>query len=424
MGWEDEIEISGLSDKKMPRIEANSHASENSYKLLIRCAETPIARIIVQEGVPLDLPYLEGEGLTIRVVKSSLTLIQVVDDELKERNLHWLKRAMSEWAKSSIPCASPEIMVQQFAELGYSQVGKQLLKGLRVITEAELREAFKTSDADNVGLHVVHAFVHDEEPGSSSLAVRNVLEHLHPSGVKKIDVANFSELAALGADVVYIYEDGLWSGVELVKRLAAICRTTHFKDSNVQLHFRYGVTSDAGLVAARLFAKRERIGRVQFRAAAPENHFTFLKPGVDTCLRKLADRSDESIRQALDAEIEPYAFRADAGWADSRSSAINVCSKIGEQLVKPFLERKAKEKFDAKKGSDAGLVLKEISDEKVAKWGLGALGFASTVVFASSIPKPALPLLWLDGQVSIDGRTVKWRPLFWDARRTGSADKV
>ncbi|MFI4940599.1 MAG: hypothetical protein ACHP7O_09715, partial [Burkholderiales bacterium] len=273
VGWEVGIELSALDDKKLPRREARNYIEENSHDLLTKFAGQNFARVIIQEGVPLDIEFLEEEGIPVRHVKSRLTLLQVVDDELRDRNLHWHGRAMSEWSKSSIQHASPDVMVQQFAELGYPQIGKQLLKSLRVVTEADLKEAFKTSDAEKLGLHVVHAFVHDDEPGSSSLAVRNVLEHLYPLGdVVKIDVANLAEVARLKADVVYVYEDGLWSGVELVKRLNAICKTTHFKDSDVQLHFKYGVTSDAGLVAARLFAKRERIGRLQFGAATPGNH--------------------------------------------------------------------------------------------------------------------------------------------------------
>jgi hypothetical protein len=135
----------------------------------------------------------------------------------------------------------------------------------------------------------------------------------------------------------------------------------------------------------------------------------------------LTDRSDREIRKTLDAEIEPYAFRNTAGWADDQSSAISVCSKIGEQLIRPFLERHAKKKCED--NENTGFSPIQISDEKVAEWELGALGFASTIVFASSIPKPVLPLLWLEGTVSVEGKSVKWRPLFWDARRTGSADK-
>lgn len=424
VGWEAGIELISLDDKKLPRQEAIFRTENNSNDLLLKFSEQQYERVIIQEKVSLDIEYLEQEGLPVRQVKSRLTLIQVISDELKGRYLHWHGWAIREWEKSSIPHASPDELVQQFAELGHSQIGKQLLKNLRVITEADLRNSFKISEAETIGLRVVHAFVHDNEPGSSSIAIKNILEHLYPpEDVVAIDVSDLTKVVQLNADVVYIYEDGLWSGVELVKRLNAICETAHFKESNVQIHFKYGVTSDAGLIAARLFAKRERIGRLQFRAATPINHFTFLKSGIDTCLPHLTDQSDNEVRKALDSEIEPYAFRIASGWGEDRAAAISVCSEIGEQLIRPFLERREKQKSEDKKETVKDSSPIEVSQEKVARWGLGALGFASTIVFASSIPKPVLPLLWLDGTVTLKGRSVKWRPLFWDARRTGSAGR-
>src|SRR5450830_1809898 len=401
-GWKNFIEIFTLNDKKRPRLEAKIYSNENSNEL-----------IIVHEGVSVDLRLLEQEDLPLKRVASLKTLLKEITSKLKERKLHWYSYAMNEWEKSSIQCASPDVMVQQFSELGYSKIGKQLLKGLRVVTEHELRTAFTISDAEKIGYKVVHAFIEDGEPGSSSIAIRNVLEHLYPpEDVMEIHIEKLDQIAALEADVLYIYEDGLWSGVEIVKRLNAICLTTVFKESNIQLHFKYGVTSDAGLIAARLFAKRERIGRLYVAAAKPENHFTFLKSGIDTCFSHVIDQNDKQIRDALDMEIEPYAFRFKADWDDSLH-AMDVCLQIGKQLVRPFLERRQKEK-----GSDVS----QVSDEKVTRWGLGALGFASTVVFASSVPKPVLPLLWLTGRVNLNGNSINWRPLFWDARRTGKVD--
>lgn len=425
IGWEEEIEIISLDDKKLSRHDLKNRAINNSHNLLIKFSDENFSRIIIQSDAPLDFDYLEHENLPVKLVKSRLTLIQVINDELKSRNLHWLGRSMSEWEKSSIPHASPDVMVQQFAELGYPQIGKHLLKSLRVVTKADLKNAFMAADPQNLGFNVIHAFVHDDEPGSSSFAVKDVLEHLHPinGSVVTINASNLKDLTCLNADVVYVYEDGLWSGVELVKRLNLISGSEDFKKSNVQFHFKFGVTSDAGLIAARLFSKREKISRFQFSPAILGNHFTFLKAGTNSCFPFLEDRNDDAIRKALDAEIEPFAFREEAGWGTERGAAISVCSNIGKQLIKPFLERREIEKESAGKIEAVEAKNPEISQAKIDRWALGALNFASTIVFDSSIPKPVLPLFWLNGTVSLNGKTVKWRPLFWDARRTGTADK-
>jgi hypothetical protein len=425
VNWKDEIELLAFDKKKLPKDQAKNYIEENSKLLLNKLAEQEFERIVVMESVQINIDLLKDEQLPIRVIKSGLTFSKVIIEELKIRNLHWQSYAMIQWSKSSIKHASPDVLVQQFAELGYSQIGKHLLKNLRVVTDAELRESFKTSDAEKIGLRVVHAFFHDDESGSSSITIKNVLEHLYPSSeVVAIDIANLEQMVKSSPDVVYIYEDGLWSGVELVKRLNAICSRAEFRNSNVQLHFKYCLTSDSGLIAARFFAKREYFGRLQFTAATHGNHFTFLKSGFDTTLMHLTDPSDNQIRETLDAEIEPHAFRNNALWENDRETAVFVCSEIGKQLIRPFLLRQAMEKVNVDCNVNVTTTIESVSEEKIERWQLGAAGFASTVVFASSVPKPVLPLFWLEGNVSLGGKTVNWRPLFWDARRTGCADKL
>lgn len=335
--------------------------------------------------------------------------------------MHWYNHAKHEWENSSLKCATPEAWVQQFVELGYGHIAKHLLKNLRVITDADLREAFKTSEAERIGLNIAHAFFEDDEPGSSSIAIQNVLEHMYtlPDKVIKINLASANSLANINADVLFVYEDGLWSGVELVRRLNAMCKTEHFTKSSLQLHFKYGATSDVGLLAARLFAKREGLSRIQFYPAKSSRHFKFLKDGVNG-FDHLNGQNDAAIRSALDMEIEPYAFQSVELWGEERKKAISVCAEIGEQLVRAFLERKEQAKSNT---VESGVNNKSIhvSDEKVTQLKLGAGSFASTIVFASSIPKPVLPLMWLQGRVTLGNKSVNWRPLFWDARRTGFA---
>lgn len=404
----------------MNRYDLKKQSEKNTADILSKYDDKSFVNLIVHNCLPLNIDRLKSEEIPVKCVSSVKVLLSEAEEILKKHNLHWRGYAIREWEKSSIKCASPDAWVQQFAELGHGQVAKHLLKSLRVVTESELQEAFKISETEKIGLNVAHAFFQDEEPGSSSIAIQNVLQHMYlPDEVIKLNLASADSLAHVKADVLFVYEDGLWSGVELVKRLNAICKTVHFNKSNLQLHFKYGATSDVGLSAARLFAKREGLARLQFRPAKPSHHFKFLKEGIDTCFEHINNKNDDVIRKALDMEIEPYAFRSLAMWGDERKNAILVCEKIGEQLVRPFLERKKRAKNIKVEKDDN---LSDITEEKIAQLRLGALGFASTIVFASSIPKPVLPLMWLNGPVNLDGKTTNWRPLFWDARRTGQAD--
>lgn len=410
IGWEQVIEVRAVNAKEQ--------GCENlTEAILFEHYDVPYDEVISQLGL-VDADLLTDEGVVNRVSKSVATLYKVVLERLKQLGLHWREYAIEEWTKSTLGSASPDEWVQQFSELGIRDVGRHLLKCLRVITDAEQRRAFKVSGVDQIGLRVGHAYIHEDEPGSSSIAIKNILEHMHAEGeVISLDLAKLEVLEKLEFDVLYVYEDGLWSGVEVVKRLKMLCEQAILDRSKIQIVFKYCVTSDAGLSAARLYAVQNAAGRFQFPSGGTDYHFSFLKSGVDTRFSGLDDRSENNIRMAIDSAIEPYAFSFASVWGDLKEEAENACSNIGSQLVRHYFERRAGSSGEEKSAPPDRHML-----EKVDRLKLGAMGFASTIVFASSIPKPVLPLMWLDGDVSFNGKKLKWRPLFWDARRTGWAE--
>ncbi|MBN3844607.1 hypothetical protein [Burkholderia sp. Ac-20349] len=376
--------------------------------------------VLALPHLAVDLQRLKEEEIPLRETNTVVTMCKVLGEELRARRLHWEDFSHDEWQKSTLGLTTPKQWVQQFGELGFSNIGRQLLKGLRVITERELRDAFSVSRDQIVGLRVGYAYIKDDEAGSSSLSIKNILEHYYPSkDVFAVDLNSIDRLTEMDKDVVFVFEDGLWSGVELVRRLKTIHASEPFRQGSLQLHFRYGATSDSGLIAARLFARRERSSRVQFSAASTGYHFRFLRPSVESEVTRILTEDDDFIRKLLDTAVEPYAFREDVGWGQERDEAISICSEIGRQLVLPFLRRK-KTRPNTTEQSEAQVAYADIADDDIRKWELGASRFASTVVFATSIPKPVLPLMWLSGKVTLKERTVNWKPLFWDVRRTGT----
>jgi hypothetical protein len=110
----------------------------------------------------------------------------------------------------------------------------------------------------------------------------------------------------------------------------------------------------------------------------------------------------------LHKHVEPFAFRSLA-WEGQNAKAVNVCGSIGSQLVQAWQARVSGGAPNA---------------SKIAKFAKGGGGFASLTVFASSVPKVCLPLLWLDGPVTHSGTTINWRPLFADARRIRDLDML
>lgn len=379
------------------------------------------------QGSSLDKRTLNRRGIEIDHAASIKTLFTKIKSTLRDTLLDWKEHARSEWEKSSIGHISTDVWYQQLAENGQRDLAKKLLKALKVITQADLRKSFKRDGAsDDVGQSCLHAYIKDGEPGSSSITIQNVLDHMFPIGtVHPLDLADERFFDEVNVDVLYIYEDGLWSGVELVKRLCYLAGRESFMKSKTRIEFKYSVLSDAGLSAGRIAASNYPSGKFVINPGG--ERFNFFREGVDSQFSHLTDRTDANVRKAVDESIEPYVFSIPSLWGASRETAMETCADIGAQLIKPYLERQAREKARqqaAKEGmteSDLGSQVIEIDESKIARWQLGAERFGSTIVFESSVPKPVLPLMWLHGPVTIGDRQLEWQPLFWDARRIGTA---
>jgi hypothetical protein len=365
--------------------------------------EGNVLRIFVEKSLKVKCSPLEQEGVKIRSC-SAATIRSELFKELEKRHYHWLSHSVHEWEKAGIRHLHPQAWRSQFAKLGFDWVGEGLLKQLSVISDAELLDGVRVHDDEILGLSVGHGCVLDREPGSSSINVSDLLQHTYTSTILEID---FEEQpgAANDLDRLYVYEDGLWSGVELVKRLAMLSKWPAVQSRDLQVNFKFAATSDAGLCAARHFLRRERLTSVDISTGGVR-HFKLLREGALESLAEQRHASDDDLRRSLDSHVEPFAFKDDTQWKGRAVEAMDICRRIGDQLVRPWIVRT--------KGHDQ-------LDERAAKWALGAFGFASLTTFSKSVPKPVLPLLWLNGEVEIGGITVDWRPLFWDARRTGAS---
>lgn len=399
-GWDDQIKIIPFKIDLQSTEIIEQQLTEDIQKY-------DISKILVDKNLRVNCSKFKGERIKVRSC-SQKTIRREICEELINRRLHWLPYSINEWNKSGIRYFHPQRWCDQFSSLGYTWIGQGLLKQIRVISDAELRYDVLVSATEQIGLRVAHGYISDREPGSSSINIKDILEHLYNMPIIEIDLNTAPPLLINELNILYIYEDGLWSGVELVKRLALLAEWQPVRSQKLKVIFRYGATSDAGLLAGRNFIQREGLTSSIEILPAKSNHFTMLKEDVlNDTLRQIGLVMDEEFRHSLDNCVLPYAFRVSNIWKGKINEATDICRDIGLQLVRPWLQRTKK---------DDGVL-----ENKVAKWSLGAFGFASMITFSMSIPKPVLPLLWLSGDVNMGGKNIKWKPLFWDARRIGSS---
>ena len=195
-------------------------------------------------------------------------------------------------------------------------------------------------------------------------------------------------------DEFILHEDGLWTGSEAVRRLRAMQKAP----PSAPVVFKYGVVSDFGIRVARQAIRSLGLKGLVSVDATASDEVAFLKDEALGPLDLGLDLLPDVYFKSLHQHVQPLAFMPKANWSGGERE---FCRRIGEQLVTRWL------KHD---GDDP-------SEESIGRFALGGGEFASTILFSRSIPKVCLPLLWLDGLVSLNGKTVNWRPLFVDSRR-------
>lgn len=337
---------------------------------------------------------VESHKLSMKAIE------RVVNEHLQATGRHWKTHATAQIERFEGPRSSLDGWLQQFARLGCIDVGRKIASQLNVIkTGAFPNTAFKILAADLLGARRAHCYIEDHDIGGSWGEMRALLTHAYPTGsvfpVHWNEAAGSIEFPDEDVDEIVIHEDGLWSGHETVRRLKSIAASP----PPAAIILKFGVVSDFGLMVTRQAIRKLGLnGKVTVDASASEV-VTFLAQDIRESLRLGLGMDAAEYYQSLHEFVDSLAFRVPGYWLPEE---IELCEAMGAQLVRHWLRDKDKQ---------------EPSDEKVKKYSLGGGGFASTILFSRSVPKVCLPLLWLDGPVSIGDRDLFWKPLFVDARR-------
>jgi hypothetical protein len=336
-----------------------------------------------------------------------------VKREIEDKKLSWKSRAQTEWLEQTDGHNTVDGWLQQFNELGIGWVGTALLRQFTVISDTELKRSLETNKFDFFGLSVAHLSIKDKDRGGSPLKILHFLGQMYPGqSIGELDLDKLEDFPFSRYAVVYIYEDGLWSGVELGKRLGKLLAHDATKFGNCRIHFRYGAVCDVGLYSARELLRGEQGRRFIVERAGLEELNLRVLSYDDAAIQKLllANRNAErppvgGAQACLDHEVRPYAFSRPEYWDGRAGEGEQICRELGAQLV---LQRDPSE--------NDGL---PITAEAAAKDSLGSMNYGMMHMFASSVPKTVLPLFYLPGNVTFREKTVNWKPLIWDRRRIG-----
>lgn len=331
------------------------------------------------------------------------TMERIVKDHLEATGRHWRVHAAAQVKKFEGPSAALDGWLQQFAILGDPKIGRKIAAQLRVIPTGGLPStAFRVHQGNVLGSRRANCYIQDDDEGGSWVEMQVLLTHAcPPSSVFPVhwdENAGTITFPDKSVDEFVVHEDGLWSGHETVRRLRAIAATPPAGS----VIFRFGVVTDFGLMVARQAIRSLGLnGKVSIDASASEV-IPFLKDDLHETLHFGLEMPADDYYGALHDFVRSFAFSASGYWSPDE---IRICEELGGQLVDRWLTQK-----DGKPPSK----------EKIQRYALGGGRFASTVLFSRSVPKVCLPLLWLDGPVTLGGKKVVWKPLFVDARRVSN----
>ena len=293
-----------------------------------------------------------------------------------------------------------DVWLQQFNELRSPSVGRKLAAQLRVVQPDQMpSEPFKLRPADMLGLNDAYCFVCDNDEGGSWGDIKSMLMHGQPQG--KVHAVGWDKHAetltfpSMPVDRFVVYEDALWSGSETVRRLKALAKLP----APAPIVLKFGIVADFGLLVCRHAIRQLGLTSQVSIDTTSSELVRFVMNPLPPHLDLGSAMSTENYFKELHGYVGMGALDAGSLWTEQE---IVFCKDVGSQLIAQWLSRKS----DTAPTSDA-----------VALFAMGGGGFASTTLFSRSIPKVCLPLLWLDGVVTIGARQLNWRPLFVDARR-------
>ena len=307
----------------------------------------------------------------------------------------------------------------QFAKPQCGWIGDALLKLLDFwpsskVCDHLLRSVHMSSEEQQKWLNAYDAIAFNEaRSGDSSAIVCRFAKKLFGSLVedRRVDFATYFANGTPSGRVLFL-EDCLMTGSEIIKLFKRI-PVDALRQAEIDLHFATGTAF--GQQRLQMHLDREKLPNV--RICVPSAGFLPNLTTVGTSAVQSGQLLDEHFELARPEYVmDGINVRAAKLFNDDeRKRMLRFCTRVGEPLMRAHLERK---------GWSADRI-----NALMPEWGLGPSGLGLLTTFAHGVPKPALPLLWLGGDIDVklEGHRYvrgRWKPLFGRAAIVAPANSA
>lgn len=345
-------------------------------------------------------------------VPSTAELRRLLPQILVSSGLDWLSRLLHFLGHYHIEINREAVGAwrAQFRVFGGEWVGDALLKlqdfwPSRRVSEALFRppsgDARSTDDEIDAWLKEYDylAFNHPDSGDSSTMVCRLAKTRIgRPLADKRSDFKNCVENASSPARILFL-EDCIATGKEIVELLDKL------PPEKIRLHkidVRFAVGTCSALRRLEAYLKAKEFSNIRVLPPSDGLVENLTKEALALPEGDLFDDNGEFLRPS-EHMISGIDLRARDYFNKSQRKAIISLSKaIGGPLMSLRMRQMGwqPERIEANLGN----------------WKLGFGGLGLLLAFAHGVPKPALPLLWVEGGISVEHFGYRWQgswiPLF------------
>lgn len=406
-----EIQVVSLQDKFRHRTTGVFHSIDRhgSDAILGKISEIAPpaqgARIIIIGKLPIQLPFQEGDIRSVIRVNSCSELEKQIFAIVKQANCDWKSRSINALAHYHLPIGGKlvENWLSQFNKLGQLWIGEKLLQMLDIWTQSRFSNALfehPSQEAGTTDWMSEYDIITYNDPGSgsSSAIICRLVRQCLGFGFqgRSFPLPKLLDVSPEEKQILYL-EDCMMTGQECVE-LFTKGLLNEIASKN-KLNFKFAVAATYGMARVSHFLKRNSYNNVAVvppraglicnlsenalhlsRVGNLFNQYDCVPSGENVLLTGIQLRAEGVLR------------------VDERKALTSFCRNIGRQLMAQYFQENS---YSAAHASDLA------GDNP---FGFGNFGLM--LAFSHGIPDNSIPLLRLGGDISYDGRQIKWVPLF------------